>query len=152
MKVVSHALGISGECDVVEYHQNESGVTLHGRQGLYLVIPIEYKRGKPKEHDADLMQLCAQAMCLEEMLVCDVSKGYLFYSEIRRRLEVLFNDELRQKVTKAFAQMQDYTKRGYTPKVKPRKNCKACSLNGICIPRLNKNYSVHRYINERLSE
>ena len=68
MPVYSRELGISGECDVVEFHRSQDGITLFGRDGLYEVIPIEYKRGKPKENDVDILQLMAQALCLEEML------------------------------------------------------------------------------------
>jgi len=152
MKVFSRSLGISGECDIVEFHLSKTGVPLHGRQGLYQAIPIEYKRGKPKEHDADRLQLCAQAMSIEEMLVCEISTGYLFYGEIRRRSEVLFDAELRQKVTKAFTQMHEYATRGHTPKVKPNKGCNACSLKNICVQKLNKNISARAYINARLKE
>jgi CRISPR-associated exonuclease Cas4 len=152
LQVFSHILGISGECDVVEFHRSKVGVPLHGRQGLYQAIPIEYKRGHPKEHDADCLQLCAQAMCLEEMLVCEISHGYLFYGETRRRTEVLFDAERRQKVIEAFAQMHEYATRGHTPKVKPRKGCNACSLKNICVPKLNKNVSAQSYIKTRLKE
>lgn len=152
LQVFSRTLGINGECDVVEFHLDKTGVSLQGRQGLYRAIPIEYKRGKPKEHDADRLQLCAQAMCLEEMLVCKISQGYLFYGETRRRTEVLFDTELRQKVTTMFCQMHEYAARGYTPKVKPRKGCSSCSLNNICLPKLNKNKSARGYINSRLRE
>ena len=155
MQVFSRTLGISGECDVVEFHlckDGKSGIPLNGRQGLYRVVPIEYKRGKPKEHDADLLQLCAQAMCIEEMLVCDIPNGYLFYGEVRRRTEVNFSDELRHKVIDAFAQMHEYSSRGYTPKVKHRKGCNACSLNGICVPKINKNNTVRSYIVSKINE
>ncbi len=67
LRIFSRSMGISGECDVVEFHEDESGIPLHGYSGLYKAIPIEYKRGKPKDHDADELQLAAQAMCLEEM-------------------------------------------------------------------------------------
>jgi len=100
MKIYSRTLGISGECDVVEFHLSDTGVSLHGREGFYKVIPIEYKRGKPKEHDADILQLCAQTICIEEMLLCDISQGYLFYGETKRRIEVMLDTELRLKVKK----------------------------------------------------
>ena len=79
MPVYSRELGISGECDVVEFHRSQDGITLFGRDGLYEVIPIEYKRGKPKENDVDILQLMAQALCLEEMLCCQIPFGYLYY-------------------------------------------------------------------------
>ena len=152
MQVFSRTLGISGECDVVEFHLGKTGVPLHGRNGLYQAIPIEYKRGKPKEHDADRLQLCAQAICLEEMLACEISQGYLFYGETRRRTEVVFDVELRQNAAKMFNQMHEYMSRGYTPKVKPNKGCNACSLKDICVPKLNKGSSARAYINARLKE
>ena len=152
MQIFSRMLGISGECDVVEFHSSDIGVSLHGREGYYKVIPIEYKRGKPKEHDADLLQLCAQAICLEEMLLCEISQGYLFYGETKRRTEVAFDTELRLKVIKMFTQMHEYTEKGYTPKVKPRKGCTSCSVNEICVPQLNKSNSARSYINKRLLE
>ena len=152
MQVFSRTMGISGECDVVEFHLDETGVPLHGRPGLYRPVPIEYKRGKPKEHDADRLQLCAQAKCIDEMLACEIPKGYLFYGETRRREEVSFDEDLRQEVERAFSQMHEYAARGHTPKVKPRKGCGACSLKDICVPKLNKKKSVRSYIDDKINE
>lgn len=87
MPVFSRTLGVRGDCDIVEFRPDKAGIPLKGREGTYQPVPVEYKRGKPKEHDADVLQLCAQAMCLEEMLVCAVPKGFLYYGETRRRLE-----------------------------------------------------------------
>ena len=152
MRIFSRELGVSGECDVVEFHLDDGGVPLHGRQGLYRVLPIEYKRGKPKEHDADILQLCTQAMCIEEMLLCEISYGYIFYGETKRRFEVTFDAELRQNVTKAFGQMHEYAIRGYTPKAKYGKRCNACSLKDICVPKILSGSSAHGYIKARLKE
>ena len=152
MKVFSRILGISGICDVVEFHLCDSGVPLHGRKGLYSAIPIEYKRGVPKEHDADRLQLCAQAMCIEEMLAGEIEHGYLFYGETKRRTDVIIDAELREKTTKAVSQMHEYARKGYTPRVKMRKGCSACSLRDICVPKLFKTSSVRGYINEMLKE
>ncbi len=116
MRIHSTVLGVSGECDVVEFHRSENGVALQGRDGLWSPFPVEYKRDKPKPHDADELQLCAQAMCLEEMLCCQISDGALFYSEPRRRTPVEFTDELRQRVRDSLAEMHDYLRRGCTPK------------------------------------
>ena len=96
LQVVSHQLGLSGQCDVVEFHAAPKGVPLQGEEGLWQPYPVEYKRGKPKSHQADELQLCAQAMCLEEMLCCDIPEGALFYGEPRRREPVAFTEELRQ--------------------------------------------------------
>lgn len=152
MAVFSRALGISGNCDVVEFHLDKNGITLSNYDGTYQPVPVEYKRGKPKEHDADVLQLCAQAICLEEMLVCEIPKGYLFYGETKRRMEILFDEALRQSVISSFQKMHELFDRKYTPKVKTTKQCQSCSLNEICLPTLNKKTSVKTYINHRLME
>lgn len=152
MSVCSRTLGISGNCDVVEFHKNKKGVPLHGYEGLYVPVPVEYKKGKPKEHDADVLQLCAQAMCLEEMLVCHVPKGYLYYGEIKHRLEILFDTELRESVSKAYEEMHELYRKNYTPKVKTSKSCKSCSLSELCMPKLNKGLSVKNYIQKHIAE
>lgn len=137
LQVFSHTLGVRGVCDIVEFHCQEDGIELFGRAGKFTAIPVEYKRGKPKENNADLLQLCAQAICLEEMLQCRIPEGFLFYGETRRRLAVSFTDELRQAVQDMFVEMHKYHKRGYTPKVKTGKHCRACSLADICLPAIN---------------
>jgi len=147
MAIHSRIMGITGICDVVEFHlNNEDGISLFGRKGLYRPILIEYKRGEPKIKDCDRLQLCAQAMCLEEMLLGTVEKGYLFYGETKRRIEVLLSDDLRIKVLMMFEEMHDMYKRRLTPKVKMTKSCNACSLMDICLPKLSKNKSVGSYI------
>lgn len=146
MKVVSHTLGITGICDVVEFHASPDGVSLSGRKGKWRPVPVEYKRGKPKEHDADALQLCAQALCLEEMLACSIPEGYLYYNEIRHRQAVMLTEDLRQRVREGFAQMRALLERGHTPKVKPRPACRSCSLLEVCLPGLNKSPSVSTYM------
>lgn len=152
MPVFSRTLGIRGDCDVVEFHRDANGIPLKNYDGTYQPYPVEYKRGKPKEHDADALQLCAQAMCLEEMLVCKISKGFLYYGETRRRLELLFDEELRQKVISSFEKMHLLYEKRYTPKGKTTKACKACSLAELCIPKLNRNKSVADYLEQMLKE
>ncbi len=150
MKVFSRSMRISGECDVVEFHRSEDGITLQGCEGLFYVIPIEYKRGAPKQHDADELQLTAQAMCLEEMLVTQIKKGFLYYGETRHRMEVIFTPELREKVRKSFEEMHSYYKRSYTPKVKMNPSCKQCSLYDLCMPQLCKEISAAKYIDDMI--
>ena len=152
MPVYSRELGISGECDVVEFHRSQDGITLFGRDGLYEVIPIEYKRGKPKENDVDILQLMAQALCLEEMLCCKISFGYLYYGETRHRKIVEFTEGIRYKTKDMFLEMHQYYERRYTPRVKRSKACNACSLKDICLPALGIAKSATDYINSRLSE
>lgn len=152
LRVFSATLGVSGECDVVEFHRNADGISLNGHDGLWQPYPVEYKRGKPKEHNSDEMQLCAQAMCLEEMLCCTIPCGALFYGEPRRRTEVEFTPELRRAVEDSLNEMHDYYKRGYTPKAKPRKGCSTCSLKEICLPKMAQRKSVAAYVEGALNE
>jgi CRISPR-associated exonuclease Cas4 len=175
MPVKSKELKITGICDVVEFIQDDNGVEIHGEEGKYAAYPIEYKRGKPKLNDADVLQLTAQAMCLEEMLLCEVDKGYVFYNEIKHRMEVplkgfifrskdVFYNEIKHrmevplteieknKVRSIVAEMQDYYKRRYTPKVKTGTFCKNCSLQNICLPNLMKKRSVKSYIEGKINE
>ena len=152
LAVVSYTLGLSGKCDVVEFRADPQGVPLRGEEGLWLPYPVEYKRGKPKEHLADELQLCAQAMCLEEMLCCAVPAGALFYGEPRRRTAVEFSAGLRQAVRDACEEMHGYVRRGYTPKAKPGKYCNACSLKDLCLPQLTRRGSVAGYLQRALEE
>ena len=152
LPIVSHTLGLSGQCDVVEFHLTPEGVPLRGEEGRWLPFPVEYKRGRPKEHRADELQLCAQAMCLEEMLCCVVPAGALFYGEPRRRTAVEFSPELRQMVRDFSEEMHQYARRGHTPKAKPTKSCNACSLKDLCLPQLIRRGSVSTYFKQALEE
>ena len=152
MPIFSRTLGINGVCDIVELHKSDNGVELFGRIGLFIPIPIEYKRGKPKEDDCDAVQLCAQAMCLEEMLLCEIPVGFMFYGETKHRQKIDLSKELREKVKGMLVEMHAIYDRRYTPKVKLSKSCKACSLTEICIPKLCKNLSVAKYINDNIRE
>ena len=149
LHIKSEVYKVSGICDVVEFHKAQEGITLQKYEGLWKPYPIEYKKGKPKENNADELQLCCQAMCLEEMILCEISSGSLFYGETRRRKNVEFTTELRTQAKKMLEEMQELWRRGYTPQVKPQKGCNACSLKDICVPRL-QNSSVTSYIDERL--
>ena len=152
LPVVSRTLGLSGKCDVVEFHADPAGIPLQGEEGLWHPFPVEYKRGRPKAHDADLLQLCAQAMCLEEMFCCAVPEGALFYGETRRRMDVSFSDELRGRVTALLAEMHQLFRRGHTPKVRPSKSCNACSLKEICLPALLGRKSAQAYLRSAMEE
>lgn len=152
LPVSSRTLGVRGECDVVEFHKCEDGVKLYGHRGLYQVLPIEYKKGKPKISEEDILQLTAQAMCLEEMFSTVVNEGALFYGETRRREAIAITEELRCQVKEMFQEMHQYYERHYTPKVKWSKSCNGCSLKDICLPKLGKTISVKEYMNQALSE
>ena len=148
----SAVLGLSGACDVVEFHRGKEGISLADFDGLWNPYPIEYKKGKPKEHLADELQLCAQAICLEEMLLCEIPEGSLFYGENRRRTIVHFTRELRHEVAEMAREMHELWEKGYTPKVKPQKGCNACSLKEICVPKLARMKTVSSYIEQNLLE
>ena len=146
MRVFSRTLGVSGACDVLEFHRGGAGIPLSGRPGLWQPYPVEYKRGKPKAGTEDALQLCGQAMCLEEMLCCEIPAGALYYGETHRRTEVSFTPELRQEVTALLAEMHALYTRGSTPRVKPTKGCNACSLKELCLPKLMRSRSVSAYL------
>ena len=125
MSVGSERFGISGQCDIVEFHRD-------GR-----IIPVEYKRGKPKAHHADEVQLCAQALCLEDMIEgAFIPMGYLFYGKPRRRQEVMIDEALRALTFETIAGLQALISSGITPMATYEKEkCDACSLIDICQPK-----------------
>jgi CRISPR-associated exonuclease Cas4 len=139
LTLVSRRLGLQGEADVVEFHRNGS------------VVPIEYKRGKPKGHRADEVQLCAQAFCLEEMLELKIWQGFLFYGKTRRRLEVAFDAELRALTESLALRLHELIASGETPPpVFEAKKCSACSLMEVCIPRLSRRTAAGGYFSRAL--
>ena len=152
LPIVSREMGVSGECDVVEFHRCEDGIKLHGHRGTFSVYPIEYKKGKPKLTEEDRLQLVAQALCLEEMFSTNIQEGALFYGETRRREVLEITEDLRQEVRGMFREMHQYFEWKYTPKVKCSKGCNACSRKEICLPKLGKSGSVKTYIEQMLKE
>lgn len=153
LPVRSSLLGISGVCDVVEFNRDPLGVELSviGDGKKYLPYPVEYKRGKPKKHAADILQLTAQAMCLEEMLGCEINDGALYYHEVRRRERIHFTPELREQVVAMTKEMHHYFKRQYTPRVKTGKHCERCSLRHICLPELLDKETPAAYIKRMMA-
>lgn len=126
----SFALGVAGVADVVEKHGDE-------------LIPVEYKRGKPKTHRADEVQLCAQALCLEEMFGVAVPKGVLFYGAVRRRHEVTIDGELRVITMQVAQDARDMVLAARTPApVWNSKLCGACSMAELCRPKRMENPPV----------
>lgn len=134
MPVSSSEYGISGECDIVEFHKSKDGICLFGREGKYSVIPVEYKRGRPIDSDCNDLQLIAQAVCIEEMLCCSIPYGYMYYGQIRRRVKVEFADELRVRLSSVLNEMHRLYKARHTPVVKKSRSCNACSMNNLCLP------------------
>ncbi len=141
LQVWSDSLGIWGVCDVVEFHDGNP-------------VPVEYKRGKPKPHRADEVQLCAQALCLEEMFRCTVPRGFLFYGRTRRRKTVELDGELRTLTRRAAERCRELIESGETPPAEyDRKRCAACSLLDLCLPRKTRQpQSPQRYIQAALDQ
>lgn len=152
LRVFSRSLGLTGACDVVEFHKNDEGVPLRGQSGRWLPYPVEYKHGSSKLANEDRVQLCAEAICLEEMLSCTIPQGALFYQKTRRREIVDLSDSLREQVIAMSAQMHELYERGHTPRARRSKACTACSLKDVCLPELTKTRSGSEYINTMLAE
>jgi CRISPR-associated exonuclease Cas4 len=132
-------LGLIGKADVVEFHRIE--------KNTWQPFPVEYKRGKPKIDHCDMIQLCAQAICLEEMLSVSVPKGAIFYGRTRRRLDVTFDDDLRKETEEAAEKAHQLIASGKTPPPIYEKRCKSCSLIEECMPKtVWKNTLVKRYL------
>lgn len=138
--VVSYVLGLHGVADLIEYHRVDSarGVILPNRNGFWRLHPVEYKRGRPKRDDRDEVQLCAQAMCLEEMLGIKIAEGSFFYGRTRRRLKVAFTRELRERVADLAREMHELFAQGVTPAAPPGTPCQLCSLKDLCVPKLTR--------------
>ncbi|MFC3032697.1 CRISPR-associated protein Cas4 [Pseudoalteromonas fenneropenaei] len=128
-------LGVTGKLDLLEYHQ-----------ATQQFVPVEYKRGKPKINNLDKVQLCAQALCIEEMLAVHIEQGALWYWQTRKRMEVVFEPSLRDQTRALITQVQQLFAAGKTPPPSIGKHCKACSLLDICQPELTHNDGSNRYI------
>lgn len=147
----SARLGITGRADVIEFQRvtgAETGVTLPRYPGLWQPVPVEYKRGRPNMHRADEVQVCAQAMCLEEMFGIEVPKGALYYGVPRRRTDVFFDASLRGLVEETVQQVRQLlqSERAPPPRISPA--CDSCSLKPICLPNASPNVSA--YIDQQL--
>jgi CRISPR-associated exonuclease Cas4 len=141
-------LGLAGKADVVEFHPVDDA---HGWRAPPRPFPVEYKRGQPKRNDCDKVQLCAQAMCLEEMLGVQTPSGALFYGRTRRRLDVTFDPQLRRRTERAAERLHDLVARGRTPPARREPKCKNCSLLEICLPDATDNTrSAERYLRNLL--
>lgn len=130
-------LGLVGRADVVEFHRvgpDEAGVCLPAVTGHWRPVPVEYKRGRPKPHDADRVQLCAQALCLEEMLELSIPAGALFYGKTHRREDVAFEEALRRHTEEAAARAHELITAGETPPAVLEPKCRRCSLRDLCRP------------------
>jgi len=156
VRIHSRKLGLAGQADVVEFHMTGGeGIELPGRKGLWRIRPVEYKRGRPKKDVSDSVQLCAQAMCLEEMLTTCIEKGTLYYNAIRKRFDVLFDDELRSATERLAYDLHLLFAEGRMPAPVNDKRCKRCSLVAICMPgivRADAHAYVERHVQSLLKD
>lgn len=161
----SFRLGVSGIADVVEFHRASSAteegpqgsltlsVRLAGLTGWWVPFPVEYKRGKPKPDPCDEVQICAQALCLEEMLGVRVPEGSLFYGKIQRRHDVEFSAELRRSTEQAATRLHELLEAQTTPQVAREPKCRGCSLVDVCRPEVTgSRRSVERYMRAALKQ
>jgi len=157
MPIISYQLKLSGTADLVEFQKKPTQIgnetcQLRGFDGWWKPIPVEYKRGKPKPDNRDAVQLCAQAIALEEMLHVSIQKGFLFYGISRRRHQVSFDHSLRNNVLELAQLMHYLAKNGATPKAEKKKHCTLCSLIEYCHPNLTlRHRSVREYL-ERIED
>ena len=140
-------LGLIGKADVVEFHKQSDG--------SLFPFPVEYKLGEPKENRCDEVQLCAQAICLEEMMQLTITHGALFYGRTRKRHEVIFDDELRRLTEEAAARLHNIVDNGITPPpIYDKKRCDTCSLKAFCIPKIppqRASLFMEKIINEEIT-
>jgi CRISPR-associated exonuclease Cas4 len=143
----SRLLGVSGKADAVEFHRQDSA------SEKWIPFPVEYKRGKPKKNLSDKVQLCAQAICLEEMLDVKIEAGAIFYGKTRRRLDVLFDDDLRDKTIKTARDLHEMISSGITPPPKYAKKCDTCSFISLCLPKaIEKKRTVSSWLKRMIQK
>lgn len=156
MPVSSAVLGFYGVCDIVEYERAkgpEEAVELKHRKGFFRPVPVEYKRGRPKNTDCDSLQLCAQAMCLEEKHGVPVKSGSIYYGQTKHRIIVELGDGLRGQVLRIAKAMHRDFDSGVTPAPNIKARCKACSLAALCMPQAARSgQTVQRYLQRSLRE
>lgn len=146
----SRQLGLAGIADVVEFQRRKPLASgLENEEWRWSPFPVEYKRGKPKQDSSDRVQLCAQALCLEEMLGCAVPSGALFYGKTRRRIPVQFSLELRQETELTARRLHELVDCGVTPPAVLESKCRRCSLKDLCIPEtVQRARPVDEYLEE----
>jgi CRISPR-associated exonuclease Cas4 len=145
-------LGLSGVADVVEFHRvTEGGIQLAEARGLWKPFPVEYKRGRPKRDHCDEVQVCAQAICLEEMLGVDIPNGALFYGATHHRFDVSFDAALRAETEDAANRLHLLVSSRTTPAAVREEKCDRCSLLEICMPEVAaKSHSAQSYLNSAI--
>ncbi|MDR1396338.1 MAG: CRISPR-associated protein Cas4 [Desulfarculales bacterium] len=165
LKLLSRRLGLYGVADVVEFQRGFAGQSPYypcpsndssrsdreDRWQYWRIFPVEYKRGRPKVHRADHWQLCAQGLCLEEMLNTPVLQGAIFYGQPRRREVVCLDERLRAEVNKGLEEMRCMWELGQTPPAQAGSSCRACSMSSLCLPKASAK-SALRYLRRNLTQ
>ena len=158
LRLRSLRIGLTGRADVVEFRpladeaDAATAVALPGTEGLWQPYPVEHKRGRPKRDRCDHVQLCAQALCLEEMLGVPVPDGALFYGARRRRLPVRFDLDLRRQTEALASRLHQLTQAGRTPPARRTRACRNCSLVHLCLPDVTGGRSARTYLAQALTE
>jgi CRISPR-associated exonuclease Cas4 len=152
LRLRSLALGLSGVADLVEFHPDDNGSPLPGLSGRWTPYPVEYKRGRRRYDSADEAQLCAQALCLEEMLNVSVTKGAIFYGQPRRRSEIDLTPELREKVAHLCSRARALYEAQKIPPPRMGSHCSNCSLENICMPEIAAKDKSKKYVSDLLKE
>lgn len=141
LRLRSLETGLTGKADVVEFRRISNvgldGIPLIGQQGFWRPYPVEYKKGRLRREEGYEVQLCAQALCLEEMLGTVVPSGAIFYGMPKRRLEVVFDAHLRKKTLAAAKRLHELAEKGKTPSAEYGRKCKSCSLFDYCMPKIS---------------
>lgn len=149
--LVSYNLGFYGIADIVEFTNSNKGIQVKGREGKWIPNIVEYKRGKPKTDQRDIVQLVAQALCLEEMLGYRLETAEFYYNETKRRSRIEITEALRAKVIELSSEMHKAYKERITPKAETGKHCRSCSLFDVCMPRLtSRKANVANYISKHI--
>lgn len=157
LRIRSLRLGLIGVTDVVEFRHlgtsSGNGVGLNGRPGLWQPSIVEYKRGKPKIDHSDEVQLCAQAMCLEETLGVSIEESAFFYGRPRQRHTVRFSPALRQETGQVAEKLHRLLASGKTPAPAYSRKCRSCSLIELCLPKVvGSRGKVQKFLNRVIAE
>lgn len=144
LRIHSFKYGIVGRCDVVEFYESKTVGTII--LDCPLIVPVEFKSGKPKENISDKVQLCAQALCLEEMLNTTITRGAFFYGKIRRRDIVAIDKTLREQTENIIASVREIVSKKIVPVAEYAQKCRNCSLEPICLPKAMNQRKLSNYI------
>lgn len=137
--IYSDVMNLYGVADIIEFIKDDSGIKIHGKRERWRINPVEYKNGKPEKSNADNFQLCAQALCLEEMFNTNIEHGDIYYGKIKRRVTVDFTNELRSDVKEQVKNMKELLEQQLLPPKPKNQNCSLCSLENVCIPTIIRN-------------